>query len=94
MTGTPTSTFVSLPCDKCSSTASAKRINTPWSSAHGRWDGIPSASIHVSSADLGQSGQDSGRPGVQEVVAKVSLGHVGIVLAYEASRLARNTADW
>lgn len=46
------------------------------------------------SADLGQSGQDSGRPGFQELVAEVSLGHVGIVLAYEASRLARNNADW
>lgn len=50
--------------------------------------------IHVISADLGQSGQDSGRPGFQELVAEVSLGHVGIVLAYEASRLARNNADW
>jgi DNA invertase Pin-like site-specific DNA recombinase len=27
-------------------------------------------------------------------VAEVSLGHVGIVLASEASRLARNNADW
>jgi DNA invertase Pin-like site-specific DNA recombinase len=50
--------------------------------------------IHVISADLGQSGQDRGRPGFQELVAEVSLGHVGIVLAYEASRLARNNADW
>jgi DNA invertase Pin-like site-specific DNA recombinase len=50
--------------------------------------------IHVISADLGLSGQDSGRPGFQELVAEVSLGHVGIVLAYEASRLARNNADW
>jgi DNA invertase Pin-like site-specific DNA recombinase len=43
--------------------------------------------IHVISADPGQSGQDRGRPGFQELVAEVSLGHVGIVLAYEASRL-------
>jgi DNA invertase Pin-like site-specific DNA recombinase len=50
--------------------------------------------IHVISADLGQSGQDRGRPGFQELVAEVSLGHVGIVLASEASRLARNNADW
>ena len=50
--------------------------------------------IHIISADLGQSGQDSSRPGFQELVAEVSLGHVGIVLAYEASRLARNNADW
>ncbi len=50
--------------------------------------------IHVIDTDLGQSGQDGGRVGFQELVAEVSLGHVGIVLAYEASRLARNNADW
>jgi DNA invertase Pin-like site-specific DNA recombinase len=50
--------------------------------------------IRVIDADLGQSGQDGGRAGFQELVAEVSLGHVGIVLAYEASRLARNNADW
>lgn len=50
--------------------------------------------IHVIDADLGQSGQDSTRRGFQELVAEVSLGHVGLVLAYEASRLARSNADW
>jgi DNA invertase Pin-like site-specific DNA recombinase len=50
--------------------------------------------IHVIDADLGQSGQDGQRPGFQEVVAEVSLGHVGIILTYEASRLARSNADW
>jgi DNA invertase Pin-like site-specific DNA recombinase len=50
--------------------------------------------VHVIDADLGQSGQDGGRVGFQELVAEVSLGHVGIVFAYEASRLARNNADW
>jgi DNA invertase Pin-like site-specific DNA recombinase len=50
--------------------------------------------IHVIDADLGQSGQDGQRPGFQEVVAEVSLGHVGIILSYEASRLARSNADW
>jgi DNA invertase Pin-like site-specific DNA recombinase len=44
--------------------------------------------------DLGQSGQDGQRAGFREVVAAVSLGHVGIIFAYEASRLARNNADW
>jgi DNA invertase Pin-like site-specific DNA recombinase len=44
--------------------------------------------------DLGQSGQDGQRVGFREVVAAVSLGHVGIIFAYEASRLARNNADW
>src|SRR5581483_305464 len=44
--------------------------------------------------DLGQSGQDGQRVGFRELVAAVSLGHVGIIFAYEASRLARNNADW
>jgi DNA invertase Pin-like site-specific DNA recombinase len=50
--------------------------------------------VCVIDADLGRSGQDGQRPGFQELVAAVSLGQVGIVLAYEASRLARNNADW
>ncbi len=50
--------------------------------------------VHVIDADLGQSGQDGARRGFQELVAEVSLGQVGIILAYEASRLARNNADW
>jgi DNA invertase Pin-like site-specific DNA recombinase len=50
--------------------------------------------IHVIDDDLGQSGRDGSRKGFQELVSEVSLGHVGIVLAYEASRLARNNADW
>lgn len=50
--------------------------------------------IHVIAADLGQSGQERNRPGFQELVAEVSLGHVGLILAYEASRLARSNADW
>jgi DNA invertase Pin-like site-specific DNA recombinase len=50
--------------------------------------------VHVIDADLGQSGQDGQRAGFQELVAEVSLGRVGIILAYEASRLARNNADW
>src|SRR5215831_1194996 len=56
--------------------------------------GWPVFRVHVIDADLGQSGQDSQRPGFQELVAAVSLGRVGIILAYEASRLARNNADW
>lgn len=50
--------------------------------------------VQVIDVDLGQSGQDGSRPGFQELVAEVSLGHVGIIFAYEASRLARSNADW
>jgi DNA invertase Pin-like site-specific DNA recombinase len=50
--------------------------------------------IHLIDADLGESGQDRDRPGFRELIAEVSLGRVGIVLAYEASRLARSNAAW
>ena len=56
--------------------------------------GWPSTRIHVIDTDLGHSGQDGQRLGFQELVAAVSLGRVGIILAYEASRLARNNTDW
>ena len=51
--------------------------------------------VRVIDADLGLSGQSTeGRKGFRELTSEVSLGHAGIVLAYEASRLARNNADW
>ncbi len=56
--------------------------------------GWPPERVHIIDADLGQSGQDGQRPGFRELVAEVSLGRVGLILAYEASRLARNNADW
>jgi len=56
--------------------------------------GWPPERIHVIDSDLGQSGQDGQRQGFQELVAAVALRQVGLILAYEASRLARNNADW
>lgn len=56
--------------------------------------GWPAERIFVIDADLGQSGQDGNRPGFRDLLAEVSLNHVGLILAYEASRLARNNADW
>jgi DNA invertase Pin-like site-specific DNA recombinase len=50
--------------------------------------------IAIIDDDLGQSGQDGRRKGFQTLVSAVSLGQVGIILSYEASRLARNNADW
>jgi DNA invertase Pin-like site-specific DNA recombinase len=34
------------------------------------------------------------RDGFKELVAEVSLGHVGIILGYEVSRMARNNSEW
>ena len=49
----------------------------------------------VIDADLGRSGSSAAdRPGFQELVAMVSLGQVGIIFAYDATRLARNCTDW
>lgn len=46
-------------------------------------------------ADLGLSAKDSQhRDGFQELIAKISLGQVGIIFGYEVSRLARNNRDW
>jgi DNA invertase Pin-like site-specific DNA recombinase len=51
--------------------------------------------VRVIDADLGLSGTSTeGREGFRELTSEVSLGHAGIVFAYEASRLARNNADW
>ena len=51
--------------------------------------------IIVIDSDLGQSGASSAdREGFQRLVAEVGVGHAGIVLGLEVSRLARNSADW
>ena len=45
--------------------------------------------------DLGLSGASAmQRSGFAQLTAEVALGHVGIVLGLEVSRLARNNADW
>jgi DNA invertase Pin-like site-specific DNA recombinase len=57
--------------------------------------GWPSDRIVVIDADLGQSGASAAdRHGFQELVAEVGMGHAGIVMGLEVSRLARNNADW
>lgn len=50
--------------------------------------------VRVIDTDLGSSGQDGERVGFRDLVAAVSLGRIGLILAYEASRLARSNADW
>lgn len=57
--------------------------------------GWPSGSVAVVDEDLGRSGASAdGRLGLKELVADVGLGHVGLILALETSRLARSSADW
>jgi len=57
--------------------------------------GWSSEQVHVIDCDLGQSGASAAdRAGFQELVTEVGLGHAGIVLGLEVSRLARNSTDW
>jgi len=51
--------------------------------------------VTVIDQDLGLSGASATqRSGFAHLIAEVALGHVGIVLSLEVSRLARNNADW
>jgi DNA invertase Pin-like site-specific DNA recombinase len=51
--------------------------------------------ILVIDDDLGRSAASAlNRPGFQRLVAEVGLGHVGLVLGIEVSRLARSCRDW
>ena len=57
--------------------------------------GWPREAIRVVDADLGISGSVTGqREGFESLVAEVALGQVGIIVALEASRLARDNAAW
>lgn len=57
--------------------------------------GWPIERIVVIDGDQGHSGASAAdRAGFQKLVAEVGLGHVGIVLGLEVSRLARNNSDW
>ena len=51
--------------------------------------------VHVIDVDLGRSGATlDGRVGYQKLVAQIALGEVGILLAFDATRLARNCSHW
>jgi DNA invertase Pin-like site-specific DNA recombinase len=57
--------------------------------------GWPAEQIVVVDCDQGQSGASAAdRAGFQQLVAEVGLGHAGIVLGLEVSRLARSSTDW
>ena len=56
------------------------------------WDPTQTCVIDT---DLGCSARSSqGRPGFQELVTLVTLEQVGIIFAYDVTRLARNCTDW
>lgn len=51
--------------------------------------------IEVIDSDLGLTASSAERrEGFKEVLTRVTLGHVGIILSYEVTRLSRNCTDW
>jgi DNA invertase Pin-like site-specific DNA recombinase len=51
--------------------------------------------VEVIDEDLGKSGADaSARGGFQHLLAEISLARAGLVLSFDASRLARNNRAW
>lgn len=57
--------------------------------------GWPAGRVLVIDDDLGRSGGSGvDRPGFQRLVTEISLGHVGLVVGIDMSRLARSGRDW
>jgi DNA invertase Pin-like site-specific DNA recombinase len=57
--------------------------------------GWSAADVEVIDQDLGESGASvANRMGFKDLLARISLGEVGIVLSYEVTRLTRNCSDW
>jgi len=57
--------------------------------------GWPQERVKVIDDDLGKSGASAAeRQGFQHLMAEIGLGRVGLVLSFDASRLARNNGDW
>ncbi len=53
------------------------------------------SSIDIIDSDLGHTAATTaGRTGFQQLVARVALGEIGILIAYDATRLARNCSHW
>jgi DNA invertase Pin-like site-specific DNA recombinase len=51
--------------------------------------------VRIIDTDLGRTGRTTqGRPGFQELVTLVNQEQVGIIFAYDVTRLARNCTDW
>jgi DNA invertase Pin-like site-specific DNA recombinase len=51
--------------------------------------------VDIIDADLGLTGASAEhREGFKEIISRVTLGHVGIILSYDVTRLSRNCSDW
>ena len=57
--------------------------------------GWPASRVMVIDEDLGRSAANAAeRPGFARLVAELTMGHVGLVLGLEMSRLARAGREW
>ena len=57
--------------------------------------GWPVKSVEIIDEDQGRSGTSAvHREGFKKLLAEIGAGQVGVVMALEASRLARSSADW
>src|SRR5579872_2773031 len=57
--------------------------------------GWPRERVEVIDEDLGKSGAEAfARGGFQYLLAEISLARAGLVVSFDASRLARNNRDW
>src|SRR5467141_980618 len=57
--------------------------------------GWPCERVQVIDEDLGKSGAGGvERQGFQKLIAEIGLGNAGLVISFDASRLARNNRDW
>src|SRR5690242_4855800 len=51
--------------------------------------------IEIIDADLGLNASATAhREGFKDLIARLTLGQIGIVLSYEVTRLSRNCTDW
>ena len=88
------STFANPRSCKSRVTLRVPSSSTHWWSELSDWDGEVQR-VEVIDEDLGKSGADAfARGGFQYLLAEMSLARAGLVLRFEASRLARNHRDW
>src|SRR5713226_4676125 len=82
----------SPPCGRSWRTSRARNVNTHNRAAALGWR---DDQIIVIDNDQGESGASAAwREGFQRLVTDVGMGHAGMVMGLEVSRLARNNADW
>ena len=84
----------SLIRNKCCSIANRGSCSTTWSNGRSSWS-WPRERVLVIDEDQGQSAQSAAnRNGFQRLLSEVALDHVGLVLGFQMSRLARSCKDW